>query len=1385
MARQFRGVLRRLLIAISVGTLFVSAIPNARPSVGGQRVSGPQAAAAPEPPGWLAEAQRSISSREYEATESGGELQAPNRAHGLRTYFEADGARVVDREDGATELARVRTIAINDQGVAPGEVVASGARVEVRRPGLVEWYENTERGLEQGWTIDERSGDLPLSVEIGFGAEVHVEGGRATVGANGRRLEYGGLRVWDATGETLSARLEPVGGDRLRILVDDADATYPVTIDPTLSTPVFTTLTGNQAVGQFGSSVAGAGDVNNDGYDDIVIGAPLYDSGENDEGAAFVFLGGPSGIGSASVTAASARLESNQASANMGVSVAGAGDVNGDGYDDVIVGADGYTSGQMQEGAAFVFLGGPSGIANGNPATAATTLQSNQTSAHFGASVASAGDVNDDGRSDVIVGALLYDAGQTDEGAAFVFLGSPTGIPSGSPATANTALEGDQTISRFGNSVAGAGDVNNDGFDDVIVGARLYDSGQSDEGAAFVFLGGASGIVSVGAAGAAARLESNQASAFLGASVAGAGDTNGDGYDDVIVGANTYDSGQTDEGAAFLFRGGPTGIASGNPSTAVATFQSDQASAQLGATVAGAGDVDGDGFDDFLVGAPLRSSGQMNEGAGLIYFGRATGTPAGPASSSVPTFLQQDVNGAQAGFAVAGAGDVNGDGHADVIVGAPMYSTPTAIGGAAHIYLGGEHGLRGFAGPDAVLRSGQVAARFGAAVSGVGDVNNDGYDDVAVGAPSYDAGQSDEGAVFVFHGGPNGIPSITPAGASTVLQSNQTGSQFGNYQGVAGVGDVNGDGYDDIVVGAYAYTAGQTNEGAAFVFHGGPSGIPNGSPATAAAILQSDQAGSSLGYSVAGAGDVNNDGYDDVVVGAPNYPATQPGAGTGAALVFHGGPTGVGNGDPTNADAFAPGQAGGRFGDAVAGAGDVNGDGYDDIVTLNYESSSAQIFIDLGSFGGVGTTPATILTTVGSGVTSHLTGLGDVNGDGYDDIIIGAENYNSLEGAVFIVHGSPTGVPNGALANIATTRITSKQTGSRLGMYVGRVGDVNNDGYADVACSTGDYVESNRQTTFVFLGGPAGVLATSPLDAVATVSERGQFSSGEVAGAGDVNGDGFDDLIVGYSHYSGAVADEGAALVYYLMRTPAAATGTDTVGIYSPSTGAWFLRNANAPGGADTVFTYGGGGGGLVPLRGDWDGDGDDTPGLYAPATGAFFLRNTSSPGSADIVFTFGAGGAGYVPMVGDWNGDGVDTIGLYAPGMSVFFLRNQNASGAADVTVGYGAAGSGWTPMAGDWDGDGDDTIGLYDPVNSIFFLRNANAPGPADAVFGYGPAGAGWKPVSGDFDGDGDDTVGLYRAADGFFFLRNANAPGAADLTFGYGPSNVTPLVGDWDGQ
>jgi hypothetical protein len=423
------------------------------------------------------------------------------------------------------------------------------------------------------------------------------------------------------------------------------------------------TLESNQGSAYFGSSVAPAGDVNGDGFTDVVVGAPYFDDGQVDEGQASVFLGSPAGPGSAPAWTA----ESDQDQAYFGTSVASAGDVNGDGFDDVVVGAPRFSDGELLEGKAFLYLGSASGVET----SAAWTAESDNAFAYFGQSVASAGDVNGDGFGDVIVGAPYF-SGRRSEGRAFLYLGSPTGLGT-SPAWTSGGLQGSE---YFGQSVASAGDVNGDGFDDVVVGAPSYDDGQINEGGAFLYLGSATGL----SASAAWTSEADQNDASYGWTVASAGDVNGDGFGDVIVGSPYFDHPDLDEGRAFVYLGSSSGL--GTSPAWVA--ESNQALSFFAQSVASAGDVNADGFDDVIVGAPYYAHGENGEGVAFLYLGSANGLDTAAARAIEPNRLDVSF-----GESVASAGDVNDDGFGDFIAGAPYYDHGQVGQGIVAVFRGG------------------------------------------------------------------------------------------------------------------------------------------------------------------------------------------------------------------------------------------------------------------------------------------------------------------------------------------------------------------------------------------------------------------------------------------------------------------------------------------------------------------------------------------------------------------------------------------------------------------------------------------------------------------------------------------------------------------------
>jgi hypothetical protein len=441
-------------------------------------------------------------------------------------------------------------------------------------------------------------------------------------------------------------------------------------------------------------------------------------------------------------------LELNQEHALVGNSVAGAGDVNGDGFDDVLVGAYAFDNGEENEGIVSLFYGSQAGLAD----TAAWTAEGNKDHAQFGFSVASAGDVNGDEFDDVIIGARFYANDRNLEGRVFVYVGSATGLAD----TAAWTAEGDQQSALFGNCVASAGDVNNDGYGDVIIGAFVYDNGEADEGRAFVYLGSEVGLADT----AAWTAEGDQELAAFGACVASAGDVNNDGYDDIVVGAPGYDNGESDEGRAYLYLGSESGPAD----SASWITEVDQDGASYGNSVATAGDINNDSFSDVIVGA-YRWDGDalLDLGAAFVYLGSSSGL-----ADTASWVVVNDVEAAEYGTSVSTAGDINNDGYSDVIVGAPGFDHNRLDGGGvfpsgladgrsrrlvldeggAFIYLGSDSGLSVI--PVSIGLGGAPATYYGNSVATAGDINNDRFSDVLVGASRLDNPEQDEGRALAY-----------------------------------------------------------------------------------------------------------------------------------------------------------------------------------------------------------------------------------------------------------------------------------------------------------------------------------------------------------------------------------------------------------------------------------------------------------------------------------------------------------------------------------------------------------------------------------------------------------------------------------------------------------
>ncbi|HWN82870.1 MAG TPA: FG-GAP-like repeat-containing protein, partial [Candidatus Udaeobacter sp.] len=641
----------------------------------------------------------------------------------------------------------------------------------------------------------------------------------------------------------------------------------------------------NLASSAFGSAVAGAGDVNGDGYSDVIVGAYAVTNGQSTEGRAYVYHGSASGLSLEPVWI----VESNQENSFFGSAVETAGDVNGDGFADVLIGAYLYDNGQDAEGSAFAYYGSAGGL-SGTPSWIG---ESNQTGGLFGAQVGTAGDVNGDGYADVIIGATGYDNGESDEGRAYVYLGSKLGLIS-----AAWIVESDQASAVMGSAVATAGDVNGDGYSDVVVAVIGYDHPETNEGRALVYHGGPSGLTSMPMFWAPA----GQSLGFWGWVVGSAGDVNGDGYSDLFAVASNFDNGQGDEGKVWVYHGSIDGV----PSSPSWSAETNQVSAEIG-SAACAGDFNGDGYSDFIYGSPYYETGESNEGAAFLHLGSASGL------SPTPLWIIEGGQVSAWAGTVAGAGDVDGDGYGDILIGAEGYDNEHANEGRVSLYRGSASGL-GLS--TWSVEGGEDGALLGHALAPAGDVNRDGFADVLIGVPLLDHGESDEGVVWVFHGTTGGL-STTPA---RILEANQANASFGSQ--VAPAGDVNGDGYSDVIIGADHFDCGQVDEGKAFLYYGGAQGLP-ASPAWTA---ESDQASAWFGKAVGTAGDVNGDGYSDLIIGAPLYDDGE--TDEGRVWIYHGSPTVPG--PPvllTQGD-----QPGALYGYSVGTAGDVNADGFSEVV---------------------------------------------------------------------------------------------------------------------------------------------------------------------------------------------------------------------------------------------------------------------------------------------------------------------------------------------------------------------------------------------------------------------------------------------------------------------
>jgi hypothetical protein len=448
-----------------------------------------------------------------------------------------------------------------------------------------------------------------------------------------------------------------------------------------------------------------------------------------------------------------------------------------------------------------------------------------------GTSVSAVGDFNIDGIDDLVIGAPYAGPSNNESGRSYVVFGSADGFPASVDLGSlnggdGLVLNGEQAGDLSGSSVDRAGDINGDGIDDLLIGAPYADANGTDSGRSYVVFGVSDqqnatlDLASLDGDNGFAINGENALDQF-GWSVGPAGDLNGDGIDDVVIGAVGADSNGDYSGRAYVIFGSDSGfthpfeLANLNSKNGF-IINGESASDQAGASVGVAGDVNGDGLDDLLIGAFGASPNGDDSGRTYVLFGSQTPFPPVLELSSLNGANGFTINGEaefdRLGQSVSDAGDFNGDGTDDLIVGARLADPNGGSSGRAYVVFGNNSfpsspiEISDLNGQNGLILNGEAQGdAAGGAVGLAGDFNHDGIDDIIIGAEFADPNGDRSGRSYLVFGTTN--PSENPLELSDLdgsngLIINGVAGEDRSGSAVSSAGDINGDGAVDLLIGA-------------------------------------------------------------------------------------------------------------------------------------------------------------------------------------------------------------------------------------------------------------------------------------------------------------------------------------------------------------------------------------------------------------------------------------------------------------------------------------------------------------------------------------------------------------------------------------------------------